>query len=708
MAQQIIFLGTNANDGTGESLRGGGGMINNNFTELYALQSQTINAGALDYNFTGATTEQRIQLAITAAVAAGFDRVYVPAFMLPYDPTLLTFNSSVQMIREGGTGAGYDAVAYGGRQTNGDVTEAIQAALAQLTLAGGGLLDCRGFSGSFIVLSADICADVSLYSVVPITFQWGAHEVRVKATNTLRSNHQHILNGTVFIPKDENGVRLTGITMFQFDDTTLAIGGAGNGVATTDGSAVVTKASPGAAAWAAVQVDSPLQIFGFVPPVGHDNTTVAGAGIDNLVTTIPVASTTGQLAVNGYVRIEDEIIFYTSLDATNLFGCTRGFMGTTAAAHANGIAVDRVVYQPFYVKTISGNTLTLDSTIDFTSTNCQVRVGITGVAFTGIGTIDGNRLLGTDDTTNPYGVQILGGRFCTIGPGIVFKNHDHGGFDVEQCQDSTIDARLVNCGQPASLVGAGGWAFSWNKRLNIYADVVDCYLGLVIDDRSTTPTLRDGPSDDCTFIVRTSIGTITPLEMSGCRRSHGQVLTARDVGATNAAIEAKATQWVTNGPPSGNVLRAGAISGISGFQGVQMNSGWANGNNTVVVETPNIPNSFTDGNSVVTQPNSLFLTYSTSITPLTDRCEDFRIIVTNGTAFTIANPATTARTRARRLGLTITNSSGGAMGLITWANTFVLAGAFTNPANGLSRKITFRWNEGALRWQEESRTAADM
>lgn len=36
MAKQVINIGTSANDGTGSTLRVGGDMINDNFTELYA------------------------------------------------------------------------------------------------------------------------------------------------------------------------------------------------------------------------------------------------------------------------------------------------------------------------------------------------------------------------------------------------------------------------------------------------------------------------------------------------------------------------------------------------------------------------------------------------------------------------------------------------------------------------------------------------
>lgn len=113
MAQQVISLGTNPNDHLGEQLRAGGSAINNNFTEIYNLQSQTINAGAVDYNFTGATFEQRIALADADAVLRGFSRIYIPAFMLPYDITLCPASAGVQRVREGGNAASWDILAYG-------------------------------------------------------------------------------------------------------------------------------------------------------------------------------------------------------------------------------------------------------------------------------------------------------------------------------------------------------------------------------------------------------------------------------------------------------------------------------------------------------------------------------------------------------------------------------------------------------------------
>lgn len=113
MAQQVIFLGTNPNDATGESAHDGGSKINNNFTELYALNSDTINAGAVAYNFTGATNEQRIALADADAVLLGKARLFIPSSLLPYSISLCPASAGVQRVREGGTYSVYDVRAYG-------------------------------------------------------------------------------------------------------------------------------------------------------------------------------------------------------------------------------------------------------------------------------------------------------------------------------------------------------------------------------------------------------------------------------------------------------------------------------------------------------------------------------------------------------------------------------------------------------------------
>lgn len=100
------------------------------------------------------------------------------------------------------------------------------------------------------------------------------------------------------------------------------------------------------------------------------------------------------------------------------------------------------------------------------------------------------------------------------------------------------------------------------------------------------------------------------------------------------------------------------------------------------------------------------LTYSASITPNTQLGNEMVIVVTNGTAFTINEP--TNGYDGMTIIFTIKNSSGGAMGAITWNGNIRLAGAFTNPANTNQRSICFKRDTGAGLWYELWRTAADV
>src|SRR2546429_9236358 len=59
------------------------------------------------------TVEAKITEAIAYAVSIGAKAVYVPDCFLPYTASLVTFNSAVQMTREGGNPAWYDVLAYG-------------------------------------------------------------------------------------------------------------------------------------------------------------------------------------------------------------------------------------------------------------------------------------------------------------------------------------------------------------------------------------------------------------------------------------------------------------------------------------------------------------------------------------------------------------------------------------------------------------------
>ena len=86
--------------------------------------------------------------------------------------------------------------------------------------------------------------------------------------------------------------------------------------------------------------------------------------------------------------------------------------------------------------------------------------------------------------------------------------------------------------------------------------------------------------------------------------------------------------------------------------------------------------------------------YSASITPNASAGAWQTITVTNSSAFTINAPMNPPNsTQTQELSIEVLNSSGGAMGAITWDASFVFAGlAWTNPASTKRRRVTFRWN----------------
>lgn len=70
----------------------------------------------------------------------------------------------------------------------------------------------------------------------------------------------------------------------------------------------------------------------------NNKTTTLTSGIDAVVTSIPVASTTGFPSA-GFVTVDLEIIAYTSVDATHFLGATRAADGSTATAHSTNAQV---------------------------------------------------------------------------------------------------------------------------------------------------------------------------------------------------------------------------------------------------------------------------------------------------------------------------------------------------------------------------------
>lgn len=105
--------------------------------------ADTYNAGTFGNG--SQSIETRIQAAINQAVIDGVSRVYVPASMYPYSSSSVSFNVTVQMVREGGAWDVWDVIAYGAAGDNTtDDRNAVQSCISQAALAKGPVLISRG------------------------------------------------------------------------------------------------------------------------------------------------------------------------------------------------------------------------------------------------------------------------------------------------------------------------------------------------------------------------------------------------------------------------------------------------------------------------------------------------------------------------------------------------------------------------------------
>jgi hypothetical protein len=113
------------------------------------------------------------------------------------------------------------------------------------------------------------------------------------------------------------------------------------------------------------------------------------------------------------------------------------------------------------------------------------------------------------------------------------------------------------------------------------------------------------------------------------------------------------------------------------------------------------------GNSTSGLPSFLLSrtapTYGASVAIDTSLGNEFDVTATDGVAFTVANP--TNATDGQRITITIRNTSGGALGVLTF-DTLYKASAWTQPANGFSRSIDFKYN--GTNWVQIGQTGVDV
>ena len=121
-----------------------------------------------------------------------------------------------------------------------------------------------------------------------------------------------------------------------------------NSYSITASSAATSSATGGGTVTAKYQLNSGLEIYGYVTGWGaglwggfvlNTQQTALTADLSASNTTITVASTTGFSNATGTVLINQELATYTGNTATTFTGATRGANGTIATSHSNGSIV---------------------------------------------------------------------------------------------------------------------------------------------------------------------------------------------------------------------------------------------------------------------------------------------------------------------------------------------------------------------------------
>ncbi len=102
--------------------------------------------------------------------------------------------------------------------------------------------------------------------------------------------------------------------------------------------------------------------------------------------------------------------------------------------------------------------------------------------------------------------------------------------------------------------------------------------------------------------------------------------------------------------------------------------------------------------------NTIAVPYGASMAFDVSAGSEFDITVTNANAFTIEAP--TNQTQWQEITLMLRNTSGGALGAITWNAVFKINGTALSPANGTSQSIKFRYD--GVNWVELWRGAYNI
>lgn len=256
-----------------------------------------------------------------------------------------------------------------------------------------------------------------------------------------------------------------------------------------------------------------------------------------------------------------------------------------------------------------------------------------------------------------------------------------------------------------------------NCNDNVFSMVVSqsntgCGIRFKTDGTNSGPRCNHILGNDCELNTGNDIQIDAATLPAAAPGLYNVVVGNRSVAVVSRIVDnstgSLVSQWIANlafrGYHFGSDVNALSTSGDAGFNAyVGANNsparfyGVASGaaDSIARISVHKAGGSQTDGFEVnqnaVCQPlnDHIAVTYSASITIDASTGHQFQINVTNGTAFTINAP--TNPTTGQRAKIQLRNTSGGAMGAVTWNAVFKMP-TFTAPATGFSRTVDMYYN----------------
>jgi hypothetical protein len=259
----------------------------------------------------------------------------------------------------------------------------------------------------------------------------------------------------------------------------------------------------------------------------HDvQATVLTANIDDSQTTGITLTTLTGFSSAGVLRIGSELISYTGRSGGTLSGVTRGYLGTTPAAHTTSEWIRLALHHYAVVKSVSGNVVTLDEPVSLSVTGTTISVGSRNIKMRHL-TVNGNAPTG-GAVASVYNVVA---QLCTdcVFDNLVCVNADQGGFTLTKGSrhNAVRSIRLHDCGIPSISKGAAFWMYQGcrNNRVEGITITGRAWVGIYLDDRTSTADPWDRSNTDNVIVGinidvdRVSSGYPSSINLVGAKRN---------------------------------------------------------------------------------------------------------------------------------------------------------------------------------------------